>query len=366
VTQARGTQAHEIQAHEIQAHETQPGAWRRFFALALGGALALGLALYLFVVLVDPWGALPISLPLPRVPVSTNARYAHPMLAREARFDSAIIGTSTSRLMKPVELDPLFGAHFVNLAMNDAHAYEEYRLLDVFRRAHKAPRVVLVGLDQSWCAMGQFYSRLSPRPFPEWIYSDSRWHGYAEMFGMYPLQEAVAQAGVLLGLKRPPYGLDGYTRFTPPDGDYDAARAAMHLREDGTITSLGGEGPPEALVFPALDYLRDALAELPEATRKVLWFTPYYVRLIGLGTPAEAQWAECKRRVVALAAGHTNTVVVDFLRPSAITGNPANYWDAHHFREPVANRLSVELAAAALRGTHPDDGTMLYPASQGE
>ena len=337
-------------------------AWRRFFILALGGATALGLALYLFVVLVDPWGALPLSLPLPRVPVSTNARYAHPMLAREARFDSAIIGTSTSRLMKPVDLDPLFGAHFVNLAMNDAHAYEEYRLLDVFRRAHAAPRVVLIGLDQAWCTMGPFYSRLSPRPFPEWMYAQSRWRGYADMFGMYPLQEAVAQAGVMLGLKRPPYGLDGYTRFTPPDASYDAARAAVHLREDGTITSLGGQGPAESLVFPAMEYLRDALAELPASTRKVLWFTPYYVRFIGLGTPAEAQWAACKQRVVALAEGAANTVVVDFLRPSAITEEPTNYWDAHHFREPVAARLSAELAAASLRGAPPADGGLLYPA----
>ena len=341
-------------------------AWRRFFALALGGALALGAVVYLFVVLVDPWGALPLSLPLPRVPVSTNARYAHPMLAREATFDSAIIGTSTSRLMKPVELDPLFGAHFVNLAMNDAHAYEEYRLLDVFARAHPAPRVVMLGLDQAWCTMGKFYSRLSPRPFPAWIYAHSRWRGYADMFGMYPLQEAVAQAGVLLGLKQPPYGLDGYTRFTPPDDTYDAARAAMHLREDGTITSLGGAGPPDALVFPALTYLRAALAELPGSTRKVLWFTPYYVRFIGLGTPAEAQWAECKRQVVALAAGQANAVVVDFMRPSAITENPTNYWDVHHFREGVASRLSAELAAASLHGVHPDDGMMLYPPSQAE
>ncbi|MCC7282510.1 MAG: hypothetical protein IT556_09020, partial [Acetobacteraceae bacterium] len=54
------------------------------------------------------------------------------MLARSARFDSAILGTSTSRMLRPAVLDPLFGARFANLSMNDATAWEQYRLGLVF------------------------------------------------------------------------------------------------------------------------------------------------------------------------------------------------------------------------------------------
>lgn len=325
---------------------------------ALGFALAFGLALFLFIVAVDPWGSLPLHLPLARVPVSSNARYAHPMLARDARFDGAIIGTSTSRLLRPDQLNPLFGASFANLAMNDAHAYEQYRLLGVFLAAHPAARVVLIGLDVSWCVGPPMYSKLSPRPFPEWMYETARWRGYRDMFGLFPLQEAVAQSAVLLGLKKPPLGLDGYTRFTPPDGEYDAMRAARHLAQDGAFGTLGAGPVPATMQFPALAYLRDSLAAMAPQTHKVLWFTPYYVRYIGLGNPAEAEWAECKRRVAEMAGAVPNAVVLDFMRPSAITEDPTNYWDAHHYREAVAARLGAEMAAS-LHGAKPADGVML-------
>jgi hypothetical protein len=96
--------------------------WRRFFRLAIGTAALAVVIVYGFVVLVDPFDALPLSPPADRVPVASNARFAFPALARSARFDSALFGTSTSRLLRPVTLDPLFGARFANLAMNDATA----------------------------------------------------------------------------------------------------------------------------------------------------------------------------------------------------------------------------------------------------
>ena len=63
-------------------------------------------ALYAFVVLVDPWGSLPMDLKLDRVPVTSNQRFAYPVLARSDAFDSAIFGTSTSRLLRPAALNP--------------------------------------------------------------------------------------------------------------------------------------------------------------------------------------------------------------------------------------------------------------------
>ena len=85
--------------------------------------------IYAFVVLVDPFDTLPLSPPADRVPVATNARFAFPALARSPKFDSAIFGTSTSRLLRPAVLNAAFGARFANLAMNAATAYEQSRLL---------------------------------------------------------------------------------------------------------------------------------------------------------------------------------------------------------------------------------------------
>ena len=120
--------------------------------------------LYGFVALVDPWDTLPLSPPAPRVPISTNARFSFPALARSPRFDAVVLGTSTARLLQPALLNPEFGARFANLAMNSATAYEQTRLLEVFLRAHPQPRAVIIGLDAQWCA--EHPDRYTPRPFP--------------------------------------------------------------------------------------------------------------------------------------------------------------------------------------------------------
>src|SRR5262249_5104053 len=152
-------------------------------------AIAAGIV-YAFVVLVDPFDIMPLSPPADRVPVSGNARFSFPALARSQTFDSAIFGTSTSPLLRPVVLNAALEARFANLAMNDSTAYEQSRLMSVFARAHPAAKAVIVGLDVRWCVTGATYQKLTPRPFPEWMYDDDLWRGYAEMFNLYAVQEA--------------------------------------------------------------------------------------------------------------------------------------------------------------------------------
>src|SRR5579864_4965254 len=173
-------------------------AWRSFFRLAVGTATVLALAIYAFVVMVDPFDILPLSPAADRVPVASNARFSFPALARSDAFDSALFGTSTSRLLRPAVLNPAFDARFANLAMNDATAYEQSRLMSVFARAHPVAKLVIVGLDVRYCVTGASYQRLTPRPFPEWIYGDNPWRGYLEMFNLYAIQEAGQQFGILL------------------------------------------------------------------------------------------------------------------------------------------------------------------------
>jgi hypothetical protein len=330
--------------------------WRRFFSLAAGTAAAVVAVLYAFVVVVDPWGSLPLDLPLDRTPVTSNQRFAYPVLARSGAFDSAIFGTSTSRLLRPEVLNPAFDARFANLAMNDATPYEMSRLLGVFARSHPAAKMVMLGVDSPWCGTGDGYQKLTPRPFPEWMYGRDRWRGYAEMFNLFAIQEAGKEFGVLTGLKKPDMGRDGYTRFVPPDDQYDAARALTHLLEAEPRVP-GGEraGAPEGWRFPAVEVLREDLAALPAVSRKLLFFTPYHVRLLSApGSDGAAVWAECKRRVAALGRTIPNVVVVDFMFPSPITTVDSNYWDPLHYRTGVGDRLARDLVAAERGEVSPD------------
>lgn len=336
---------------------TSNSDWSRFFRLAVGTAALLAMALYAFVALVDPFDTLPLSPPANRVPVANNARFAFPALARSNSFDSAVFGTSTARLLRPAILNPEFGARFANLAMNDSTVYEQSRLFSIFARAHPTPRAVIFGLDVRNCGTGDTFEKLTPRPFPEWMYGSSLWHGYAEMFNLYAVQEAGQLFGILIGIKQPTQGRDGYTSFVPPDSQYDPAVFIKHLHLPGLPTIPPGEhiGDPSTWRFPALEQLQADLTQLPKATRRILFFVPYnHVLLASPGSPADMAWNECKRRAARLAVELPNTIVLDFMQPSPITEMDNNYWDPLHYRIGIADRIARELAAAEHSTASPD------------
>ena len=295
---------------------------------------------------------LPLSPPLPRVPISTNARFSMPALATAPRFDSAVIGSSSSRLLRPEVLDRLLGGRFANLAMNAATAWEQSQMLALFTRTHPAARTVIVGLDGVWCT--ETPERTTGRPFPEWMYGGSRWAGYGQVFNLYAVQEAASQLWVMLGLKRRRYGLDGYTSFVPPEAAYDPARVSLAFARWGMPPDVPPGTAPRRL--PALPMLASALQALPGGTRKILFFTPAHVSQQGApGSDAAANWAACKARVAEIAVQVPNAVLADFLIPSPITADQANYWDPVHYREPIADRLMADLAAASAGQGTPDD-----------
>ncbi len=300
---------------------------------------------------------LPLSPPLPRAPISTNARFSMPALASSPAFDSAVFGSSSSRLLRPSVLDGLLGGRFANLAMNAATAWEQRQMLGLFTRTHPAARTVIIGLDSVWCS--ETPQQDSGRSFPAWMYRGTPWRGYGQMMTLYAVQEAGSQLWVMLGLKPRRYGLDGYTSFVPPEAAYDPARVAAAFAHWGKPADYPDIGAAHAL--PALPMLADALQGLPEATRKILFFTPSHVSVQGgPGSDFAATMLACKMQVAAIAAGTPGTVVADFLIPSPITSTMSSYWDPLHYRLPVADQIMADLAAAAAGRETPDDHILSY------
>jgi hypothetical protein len=196
------------------------------------------------------------------------------------------------------------------------------------------------------------------------MYGHNLWLGYLHMLNQYAVQEAGQQFGVLIGVKKPVYGRDGYTSFVPPDNTYDPARAETHLRAWGgpAVPSGARTGPPVAWRYPALETLHESLARFHPDTRKVLFFVPYnHVLFPAPGSEGAAVWSECKRRVAAIGATVPNTSVVDFMRPSPITENDRNYWDPLHYRIRVADRIVRDLAAATRGQNAGEDAVLVTP-----
>ena len=103
-------------------------AWTRWTAWFLGAALATLLALWGFVAVLDPFGLRVSAGQAPRPIMDINQRYMYLQLVRSGGFDSAVLGTSTMRLLDPAILSQGLGGRFANLAMNAATPLEQLQM----------------------------------------------------------------------------------------------------------------------------------------------------------------------------------------------------------------------------------------------
>ncbi len=341
-------------------------AWRGFWITALGTACGLAAALYAAVVVVDPYDTLWLSPPFERAPVSTNQRYSYPAIARKARFDSVVIGTSTSRLLRPAKLDEVLGGNFANLSLSDGTAYEQSQILKLFARHHPDARTAIFGIDIVWCDTRRKYIELTFRPFPPWLYDENAANDLAHIFNLPAFEAAGRQIGFLLGWRPGRYAPDGYATFLPPAADYDLARARQKIYGEAGLRRHAPVNPPVTLSedqraawkVPTHALMREMLAALPERTRKILVFVPYHhFRQAVPGSRHAAFWRECKRRLTAIAGEFANTHVLDFMIASDITLRDENYWDLLHTTVEVADRVS-ELIAEGVRTRCGIEGLM--------
>jgi hypothetical protein len=304
----------------------------------------------------------PFSLPIERPLVSGSQRYAYPQIMRSRRFDAIVIGSSTARLIDPEELNGPFKARFANLAMNAATAWEQWTAFKYFRRVAGPPKVLIVGIDAQWCRVDADRERTA-HGFPEWLYDDNRWNDFPNLFSSDTLEVAGRLVGYHLGLYRQRSRYDGFEVFTPPEADYDLARARRGIWSRDEARPLPDLPPPQlpeeerrALKFPALAWMDGMLADLPPSSAKVLAFMPVHVAAQPWpGTHGAAVEAECKARIAAIARAR-GAKVIDWRIASPITTDDSNYWDGLHYRLPIAHRIARDLSAAVLGGAESSAG----------
>lgn len=342
--------------------------WTRFFTILAGTAVGLVVAVYAFVLVIDPYDTLPFSPGFERAAMSTNQRFSYPALASSSRFDSAVFGTSTTRMLKPGHLNQAFGGDFVNLSMNSATAFEQSRIFDLFLKAHPAPRTVLFGVDVSWCEIGDMPNKFTFRPFPPWLYDGNPWNDALYLLNFSAVEQAGRQFAYLAGLRGAKYGRDGYANFLPPPSEYDLEKARVNLYQGAKPRPRPEVIPPadnyapyrRGLTFPTHAYLKGVISRLPKATIKVFVFVPYHhYTQSAPGSEDDARWNECKRRIAGLTAGAPNAHVLDFMFLSRITGIDANYWDPLHYTQEIASQMP-ELITTGVKERRGRKGLFRY------
>jgi hypothetical protein len=338
--------------------------WKRFvtvFLVALGGSVA---CVYLFILLVDPYGIIPFSLPFDRRIVSISQAFVYPQIVLSKKYDSLLVGTSTSRLLDPAYLSDRFNVRLANLAMNSMLAWEQKEMIDYFGRRIGHPKLLIVGIDGVWCYENADKVRHNPYGWPEWIYDDNPLNDYLYLFNEPTAEIAVRLVGFKLGLYPERVRFDGFEVFTPPEKSYDPDRARQHIWQNSSPKTSINLTPPilstdekASLPFPALNWLSEILQNLPRSTVKILAFMPVHIaEQPWPGTKAAAVEAECKAQIVEIAR-ESGAKVVDWRIHSPITREDTNYWDQLHYRLPIAQRIQQELADAVLGDRDSHDGS---------
>ena len=334
-------------------HSNPSRIWTRFARDILITGLISGVAVIAFIAMADPYGLRAAPGRPPGPIVDTDQRWSYPQVARGGAFTSAVFGSSTSRLLDPQALDAAFGSRFANLAMNGATPDEQLRLATLFL-AGRTPDTVIFGLDATWCDASP--AARGAIAFPDWLYEPHPSFGFLRQVNMRSLESAWKATLIALGHGRPVIREDGYSVFTPPESRYDAARARAHIAAGARPPDAPSD--PVAAPMPALDRLDALLAGLPKQTKAILAFMPIHARAQGQpGTPAGSREAACKARVAEIGR-RRGLMVVDFRFPSSVTANDDNYWDALHYRLPVADRIVAGLQEASRTGA--DDAQGFY------
>jgi hypothetical protein len=332
-------------------------SWRASNRLFLGTFLGALAAVYLFVLLVDPYGVVPFSLPFKRQ-LMTSQRQMFPQILRTGRYDSIVVGTSTSRLLDPVALDRVLGGHFANLAMPAATALEQVWVIEYFRRTVATPKAVLIGIDHAWCYRNSS-AYTWEREFPAWAYDESRWNDLLYLLNFRTIDAAASTVSYLMGRIPEKLREDGFEVFVPPESAYDLARARFHIYEesDAHYASSRSEEERDAMDREALPRLDETLASLPDATTKILIFPPVHAHArLPAGPLGEAREAECKRRITEIARKH-GAILVDWRIVSSLTTEDAHFWDPMHYRLPIAYRLIDDLDHVVHEGRESPDGS---------
>ncbi|MFZ0241430.1 MAG: hypothetical protein WAL90_07255 [Desulfobacterales bacterium] len=346
--------------------------WKRFFRILIFSFTGLFCAGYLFILLVDPYGMLPVSFAFDRAPITAEQRFFYPGLARKPRFDSAIIGTSTLRLLNPDDLNPLFEGRFINLAMNAASVFEQEAIFNVFLRYHPHPKTIVFGVDHVYFDRINYAHQIGAvkaEHFPEWMYDEDPLNDLPP-YTWRTMQIALKQFKGITGMRRPKYRDDGYEDFTrtmfPQDMDkrretiYGSAAAGERNAEN-----LALQATPQTIKtheFPSIAHLDQMLSRLPDETLKLVVIPPFHIyHQARPGSAADIEWKDFKQKVADVVCRHKNAVFLDFLIESPLTTADENFYDRIHYTVTVARTIAQSMAAGAFSRSENDNFTRFCP-----
>lgn len=334
---------------ELVRNSSDGRKWFAFSGWLILGAYGTMCVLIVAIIVLNPFGNFPITR-FSQVFADNNQRYSYPSIVRSGEHQSAIFGTSTSRLLKPSDLGREFEGKFANLSMDAATAWEQTQLTRLFLRHVERPQTIILSLDKMiWCNQAADLHRVTFRLFPQSFYDENPINDFSDVINL-ELWDAIRKSVKMATGSRNPYqDKDGFGDFTPGEENYDPVRAHAHIhnepvpRPDATLAS---SEDVSLLKFPALDWLSETLDLIPTGTNTLIVHMPVNVTAQSApGTRAEQAEKECVRRIQEIATSHS-VPVFDMAFASPFTTNDLNYWDRMHYRVPLGEQVVKAIGQA--------------------
>jgi hypothetical protein len=313
-------------------------AWRHWLWRFGGLFAATSVALYLCVVVVDPFSTGRFAL-TQRIDVATpTSRLAKAGIVRDPQFNAAIFGSSFAVPLDPAKVGAGTGWHVVQLAIEAALPPNQLTVARAFERHHGAGAALdIFILDSLWCRPGDPYAGGSG-PFPTWLYESTDGEYLSRIFFPLAIETMVVRIEIWLGLARQRGPSDGSVVIFPSDGG---------LRQAPPVVGRPVDGPPVDAGFPALDALADHVARRPAASAIAFVLVPAYIAALPEeGSAAARRLQACKDRVRNLAERRPNAAYLDFMTDSPLARDPANFTFDLHYRVEVAHWMEPQIARA--------------------
>ena len=321
---------------ERQVTDSKP-SWRRSLVAFLLLTAVFNVSLFVGVLLIDPYSTGRFAL-TQNVDIATNHfRFSRVGIARDQRFNGALIGASSSHVLDPRVIGEQTGWRIAQLTVSGASAQEQLIVARAFDRHHQEQPTLLILVLDGWCGGSRRGNDADgPENVPAWLYEGSTSKYLAHILTPHSVETAVDRLLIWLGLEEP---------VTREDG-HEVVPRSWPQRD---LSTLSRPYDAQAASLQAPGLLARHLAGLAGDTRVMLVFGPQYAGAHPVaGSPADLSRKECKRQISELAASRPNTGYLDLLTENDISGNPEYFWDGAHYKY-VAAKLVENAVVSEMR-----------------
>jgi len=315
--------------------------WRRCLIACLGALGISALLLFAVLLLIDPYDSGRGWLGIDGVD-DRDTHTATASRARDAQFDSAVIGNSTAQLLNPADLSQSTGLRFVQLYLTGGSPREQLAVLDFFLRHHPRVGALVFVTDPFWCAHQRAETR--PGDFPYWLYGTNPLSWAARLMSRESIEHAFQRVSIGLDLRKrnPPDGFFSYEDIWPP-GQF----REINRPRDPAPAGTGAERD----FFPEIAQLDAAIKKLPADVAVVVVVPPTLATTVAKpGTAAAAEHEACNAALAKTVVGRPRSNFLNYRVDNSQTRDPANFADFIHYRPSLAGKMTSGIAESIRLG----------------